>query len=145
MKLDFEILADDGMLEARELDRVYCVLQMKDKCDAVVNGERLISGDLYECLDACNQHAHDILNRKKLDVETELTGCSYEKVIETAFKDHTGEYAVVMPRRFRSIEAVKNFVQEKAKDAVVYVYDLREYHLGDGIWYYLKCAVRRNS
>lgn len=143
MKLDFEILPDDGMLEARELDRVYCIFQMKDKCDAVVNGEHLISGDLYECLDACNQHAYDILNRKKLDVEKELEGCSYEKVIEIAFKDHTGEYATVMPRRFRSIEAARNFVQEQAKNAIVYVYDLREYHLGDGVWYYLKCAVRR--
>jgi len=60
LDLDFKILAD-GILEARELDRVYQIFQMSDNCDAVVNGKHLISGNLYECLDACNQHAYDIL------------------------------------------------------------------------------------
>ncbi len=63
-KLDFEITSD-GIVEARELDRVYCIFQKKGECDALVNGERLTSGNLYECLDACNQHACDILNRKE--------------------------------------------------------------------------------
>ncbi len=142
MQLDFVILPDDGMLEARELDRVYCIFQMKDKCDATVNGEPLFSGSIYECLNSCNSHAHDILNRKKLDVDKELSGCVFEKVDELVFKDHNDEGAAVANRRFRSIDAARSFIQERSKDAIVYVYDLREYHL-NGIWYYLNCSIRK--
>lgn len=146
MKLNFEISPDYAMLEARELDRMYSIFQMGDKCDAVVNGEHLISGDLYECLDVCNQHASDILNIlniKELDVEKELAGCSYERVFETVFKDHKGEeLTIVRPKRFKSIEEVKNFIQWQAEDAVVYVYDLQECYFSNGVSYYLKYVIR---
>ncbi len=57
MRIDFEIAPYDGMLEGAILNRYYIIYQIGDTMQATVNGETLISGDLYECLDACNNHA----------------------------------------------------------------------------------------
>jgi hypothetical protein len=82
MKLRFEMY--DGVLEARESGRMYTIHQKNDveyhatMWSRPANYDDLSSGDLYECLDACNKHAQDIRNSKKLDVEKELKGCTYE-------------------------------------------------------------------
>ena len=61
MKLKFMIAPYDGMLEAREGGVFYTIYQYDDKCVAnwgSVSGEHgnILMGDLYECLDACNDH-----------------------------------------------------------------------------------------
>lgn len=142
MKLDFKISAD-GLLEAIKHNRIYRIFPLNDKYNATINNEDvLLLGDLYECLDACNQHAYEADYRKKLDVIKECDGCSFKLVNDITFKDHNDEYAVAIARRFRSIDAMRNFIKNKSEEAIVYIYDLREYHLGE-IWYYLKCAVRK--
>lgn len=147
MKLNFNLctMMDSTILEARLKDKIYTIHQ-KDEMEfyATLDGEQFTSGDLYECIDACNNHAHKDATTRKLDLDKELDGCCYTIVNELSFKDHNDEIAVSTPRRFRSVEEVRSFIQENSKDAIVYVYtdSLTEYNLGD-IWYHLRCAVRR--
>lgn len=61
MKLNFNMLCGDGILEARESNRIYAIVALNNKGNsfkAVVDCEILLDiGNLYECLDACNKHA----------------------------------------------------------------------------------------
>lgn len=103
-----------------------------------------------DCYDGRQDECDTILKEKMsdpkiLDVDTELYGCSYERVDTTAFLDHDGKPACVMPRRFRCIADMRNFVQEQSRMAKVYVYDLKEYNFKHGgLWYWLRCAIRAN-
>lgn len=57
-KLDFEIAPYDGMLECNDGKNYYIIYQLGNIMKATVGGETLLeSGNLYECLDACNNHA----------------------------------------------------------------------------------------
>lgn len=142
-RLNFNLL--NGILQAVESDKTYCIFQIGENFNATVNSDHLISGNLYECLEICNKHVHECFNRKKLDISEVLSGCSYKKIDTIIFEDHTGEMASAMPRRFRSIAEIKDYIQKKSEYAIVYIYDLREYYLDDGVWYYLKCAIRKTS
>lgn len=62
MKLNFIIAADDGMLECNNGKYYYIIWQLGNVVKATVNGEDLLTGDLYECLDACNHHAEELEN-----------------------------------------------------------------------------------
>jgi len=56
MKLNFVIAPYDGMLEANAGEFYYIIYQLGNTMKATINGEDLLDGNLYECLDACNYH-----------------------------------------------------------------------------------------
>jgi hypothetical protein len=144
-KLKFNIAPYDGMLEASLApDKFYIIYQ--NGCGgpykATFNGTDLLDGDIYECLDACNEHYNEIKSQG-LQLDVVLAGCTYTKVDKIAFKDHNNEDAAVMDRRFSSIEEARNFIKDHNKEAIVYVYDMRERSEITGPKYWLKCGIRR--
>lgn len=143
-KLKFNIAPHDAMLEANlPPDKYYIIYQngYNGSYTATFNGSDLLNGDIYECLDACNNHYNEIKSAG-LQLDVVLAGCTYTKVDQLAFKDHNNEDAVAMDRRFDSIEAARNFIRDH-KDAIVYVYEMRERPEIVGPKYWLKCAIRK--
>ena len=91
-----------------------------------------------------------LVKKLQLSLESHLLDVPYERVNNICFKDQNGQDGVVMFRRFRSLENMRSYLHQRAKECNIFVKELWKYDFGEcpcgcgksGIWYWLRCAFR---